>query len=593
MNITDIYPTDSCYYYTACHGTVRYTESEVAFGKLDLNGNIIFQYTYQQGDSANFPNRTYAQMDSNFRGNFIIAHSYIGVDGWFPRLMEIDLTGSIVNDFLLDFTSPDSVSMGDNILMNIESVDSTYDIVAEYIYRNKDNNPPGPEYSRGAIILKIDQFGDTIWTKRYHSAQSLNGQTRYSPIVFTPINDTVNLLICRESLFYSSLFQASNNWSKTHFLWLNKEGGILETKTMQHTPVCFGGSSFIPLTDSSMIYVYDDSYLVPYSPTVDVFEYYSLIARLDKNLNPLWKDSLYEKPTSNIGQALTIKKIVPAGDSSFIYAYGRTSYFQDSISNQYTVYTRITKQKISGETEWSRNFYYYPDSTIGVVPPTYQIFDVEVTKDKGCIVAGTIISPDSAAAQVPSEFGYIIKTNCLGFIGSPSAGLQHQNLGKMEVQFVNTSTEAGSFDWYFGDGSHSTVGEEQDTLTHHYQTFGPHYGMLIAHGCDGETDTIQFEVNPIYHFDPSPVTEDQDYFAIFPNPVLSGNYLFIYLNNLNPSIDNINLRIYSIDNKLIDHFSLEAKEGNHALHTSLGAGMYYSILYNGNELLQKRKFIVL
>jgi hypothetical protein len=595
MNITDIYTTDSCYYYTACHGTVLYTESEIAFGKLDLDGNIVFQYTYQQGDTANFPNRTYAQMEPNFRGNFIITHSTSqGQNGWFPRLMEIDPSGNLINDFELDYTRPDSTSMGDNGLMIIDNSDSTYNIAYTYLHRNYDNNPPGPQFSMGAIVMKIDQYGDSVWTKKYNTPASvLNGFNRYQPIVFTSINDSVNLLISREFEYSGSIFQDANNWCKMHFLWLDKSGNTIETKTMQKTQVCLGGSAFMQLVDNSMIYVYDDSYLYPWSPSVDNFKYIPLMARLDHDLNILWKDTLRQFSVSNFGYPDLLRKIEPVDENSFVYGYGRSTY-QDSTSGFGTIYARMGKRNISGEVQWNRNFYFYPDTLIDTQhPATYQIYDIETTSDGGYIMAGIIRSTDSIAIQVPSEFGYVVKTNCLGFIGSPSASVQVQNLENLEVQFTNTSTEAGSFDWYFGDGTHITVGEHQTTFTHQYLTFGPHSAMLIAHGCDGEADTLYFEVNPVQHFDPSVVTEGQGFFSIFPNPITAGNYLFIYLNDVNLDEENLNMRIFSNDGKLVSHFNLNAMEGNHILSPNLGTGMYHAVLYQGDKLLQERKFVVL
>jgi hypothetical protein len=593
MIITDIFPTDSCYFYTACHGTVMYTESEVAFGKLDLDGTIVFQNTYAQFDTMNFPNRTLAQMQLNFRGNFIITHSSVGPDGWFPRLMEISPSGQLVNDFRLNFAAPDSITMGTDIFINHERADSTYDIVTSYRYTNHDNNPPGPEYSKGTILMKLNQFGDTLWTKKFHTSQSLNGNRRYTPVVFQEINDTTNLLVCREYKIYSSLFQESNNWSKMHFLWLNKNGDILTTKSMQQTQVCFGGHGFLQLEDSSMIYVYDDSYLVPYNPSTEVFRYIPLISRLDADLNLVWKDTLTQKSFPNLGAAGELRKIQRTEDGSMVYAYNKATFIDTSavFLHGYT-YNRLGKRATDGTVEWNRNFFFYPDTAPETSPGGYEIFDIELTSDGGIIVAGKIRSNDSMYAQVPFEFGYILKTNCLGFVGPPSAAVQFQNVGEMNVQFVNTSTQGGSFEWYLGDGTHFTLGEGHDTILYKYETFGPHHAYLVAHGCNGETDTVFFEVNPVYHFDPSPITQGQGHFSIFPNPVLSGKYLFVYLSELGAELENPNLRIISSDGKLVYKFDILSTEGNHWLPVNMGAGVYFANLFDRDKLIQKRKFIV-
>ncbi len=593
MQITDVYPTDSCYYYIACHGTTLYTDSEVAFGKLDLNGNVVFQNTFLQQDTANFPNRTYAELQLNHKGNFVTTHITVkSMSGWYPRVLEIDPNGNLVNDFMMESQVPDSMSMGDQGLLIYNSQDTTYDIVYGYYTRNVETNPIGPLRGYGTIWMKIDQYGDTLWTKRYDTPGAAQNEHRYLPAAFVSINDSTNLLVNREYYYAGSIWASDENWSKMHFLWLDKNGNVLDSKYMEHTPVCYGGNSLIPLPDGTFIYEYDDSFLTPYNSTTDVFEYIPLVGRLDQNLDAIWKAKMNQKAVPNFGAAGMTEKLLLDSDTSFVYGYGR-GLFEDTTDNSLGIsyVASMVRRSITGDLKWSRNFLFYPDTLIDTqYPAYYTIKDIELTDDGGYIMVGDVDCFDSVAAQVPWEFGYVVKTNCLGFIGSPQAGIQYQNLGQMNVEFVNKSTEAGSFELHPGNGDIIHFEEDQDTIIYNYLTFGPHNAMLVAHGCDGETDTVFFEVNPVFHTDPTPITVGQGYFSLFPNPIIAGNYLYIYLNNVDPSNGDLEMFFYSSDGKLVSSKKMNATEGNHLIHWQVGGGVYHAILFQGDKMLQSRKF---
>src|SRR5690606_28467690 len=98
------------------------------------------------------------------------------------------------------------------------------------------------------------------------------------------------------------------------------------------------------------------------------------------------------------------------------------------------------------------------------------------------------------------------------------------------IHFYNTSMQAGSYTWHFGDGTVLETDEYTDTVAHTYPGFGSYEGMLIAHGCNGDNDTLHFVVEPKLHADPSIVTNGNGYFTVFPNPGIAGNELFVYLN---------------------------------------------------------------
>lgn len=75
-----------------------------------------------------------------------------------------------------------------------------------------------------------------------------------------------------------------------------------------------------------------------------------------------------------------------------------------------------------------------------------------------------------------------------------------------KVQFFNKSTNAQSFEWYFGDGDFSTLNNPSEI----YSKAGNYFPYLIAHNTDGCTDTLIMT----------------DKIIVNPNPVADFNWTF-------------------------------------------------------------------
>lgn len=125
-----------------------------------------------------------------------------------------------------------------------------------------------------------------------------------------------------------------------------------------------------------------------------------------------------------------------------------------------------------------------------------------------------------------------------------------------------------------------------------YPGYGPYEVTLIAHGCNGAADTLVFEVNPSKHSDPTIITNGDGYFSIFPNPVIAGKLIYVYLNGLDPKNGDVFLAIHSGNGEYVQRIYLTAKEGTYLIDQSLSAGLYFLSLYQGDELLQSRKLMV-
>ena len=190
------------------------------------------------------------------------------------------------------------------------------------------------------------------------------------------------------------------------------------------------------------------------------------------------------------------------------------------------------------------------------------------------------------------------RVHCLGFLGEPEAAANHQIMDDFTVQFVNTSTQAGSYTWYFGPSASSgTVDtlytdEYTDTVFYTFPSSETYEVLLIAHGCNGSADTLSFQVQPDLHIEPLVTSNGNGYFSIFPNPVLLGNELYVYLNELTPENGEVYLTFVNLQGQKVDEISLTTKEGTYALRPNLANGMYMVNLYQGNALLRSNKLMV-
>ena len=114
-------------------------------------------------------------------------------------------------------------------------------------------------------------------------------------------------------------------------------------------------------------------------------------------------------------------------------------------------------------------------------------------------VAGTYSVTLTAWSEIGSD--EVTMTDLVVVNPQPEAGFQTIQDG-LEVEFVNTSEEADSYEWLFGDGNFSV--ESNPTYT--YGTFGEYTVMLIAtNACGSDTTVVTLNIALI----PVPVFEAQ------------------------------------------------------------------------------------
>jgi len=95
----DVFVTDSCYYYTAGIGSA--SRQPFNFGKIHLDG--AEEILLLDEDPSSFQRIMFSQadMDTNFRGNFVTCFVNHSINGNSPRIKEFSSDANLVSDFAL------------------------------------------------------------------------------------------------------------------------------------------------------------------------------------------------------------------------------------------------------------------------------------------------------------------------------------------------------------------------------------------------------------------------------------------------------------------------------------------------------------
>lgn len=579
--IQNVYATDSCYYFSATTGK-HPDRFDLLFGKLRLNGTLE-SYNQIQTSDIDLAYYSRAELDTNYRGNFIAGYNgspAIGLN--FPKFVEMDQTGSVVDSFYITQFQNAGITLGCQQIIT-SNEDSTYIAFCKYYLGN----------SNGVILFKFNQAGDTIWSKKVNSNMSLNNLDSYNPLKMTTIENGILLFSVVE---YRDAGPANDplTWAKIHFYKIDMNGVLINHHLFQDSPVCYGGYSLLPLDDGTLMHTYLESAIIDVYGQPEI-QFRPVISKLDSNFHQIWKDTLRTQ-YFNLWEYSSPSKLVYTNNNSIVGAYEwlKSSMYDTLIWNSMWSAPSVClfNYSLDGKLLWNRKYNYF-QLTDSVNEPDYTIQDIEITADSGYIITGFVENYDSLNAQLPGQLGYILKTNCLGFLGAPEAHCSYQLQEGLLIDFFNSSFQAGSFEWHFGDGSPIVWSSENNQIvSHNYSDFGPFTVTLIAHGCNGEADTMAFTVSPAIHLDPTIVTDGQGYFAIFPNPLISGNKLIVYLNGIDPSLGNVKLELYDENAKLVQIYPIGYEEGSYLIESNVSSGMYHINLIQGDKLLQSRKLVV-
>lgn len=578
----DVYVTDSCYFYTATTGSVH--KGEFNFGKINLDGNdsilLLDQNIY------NFPLICFSQadMDTNFRGNFVTGFINASINGYSPRVKEFTSQGDIVSDFsLIDLWFNDSLYFNltpTRLLVNND--DSSYLLSVQYYDMTTDDNSNYLNGSSGVLIIKLKFDGTIIWKKKFHYSPVGLNKPPWNLRNLLKISNNEMLLIIQE-ISINSPYTAELNWAKTRFIKLDNNGDIISTKIFQDGQFSPGGFACTLLSDGGLLFSYWESILGGVPPNNDYFKSRPVIARFDNNYNLVWKKSLREFYGVDNSMFFHMNEVRVVDDSLFIGAF---QYVEEiEVNLNYYEQVRLSQYNLIGVNKWNRDYVFY--STDGFNDPEYAIYDLELTPDGGYIMLGEVNIIDSLLSYNPGQFGYVLKTNCLGFLGDPIAEFSYStNYG--EVQFQNSSIQAGSYKWIFGDGDTLTSSENIQPIVHNYLNNGNFEIRLIAFGCNGISDTISktITVSGISNG----YAGDGTLLTIFPNPIESGESLAFYVGNLMQ--ENTEVQVVNMLGQILFHGKIHTPETTYIIPFNFAAGEYFISLISDNVFLEVEKLIV-
>jgi len=208
--------------------------------------------------------------------------------------------------------------------------------------------------------------------------------------------------------------------------------------------------------------------------------------------------------------------------------------------------------------------------------------DISLMPDGGYIMSGYVFSDGAGTTQD----GWLVRTNCLGWLSKPVPQFTAYNTGGNTVRFDNHSKFAEQFVWDFGDGwqySHAT--SLQDSLSsipyveHTYTTPGTYTASLYAIACG---DTMAFTQTVVA--DPLSVPQNnQPVVTLYPNP--TGGDAFIE----SASLTNYHtLQVYNEAGQLVYSTTITAQATNRLeIPSSTWANGAYVVVLQGVERLEK------
>ncbi len=589
VRIMGVHPTDSSYYFLGNVGNNTNRLAQV-FGELNLNGDVKNLYIQQVDTSLQYSGYTRNDLKLNNEGNFVfcyLSYASSGLDhANTPRLKIQKPTGEIVLDTLYsELWSVDSLFFFHlPFPPEIELLpDGTMLFGASFFdYKTDTPDPMGFNGEMGSFVMKIDVDGTILWTKKY----------KYLPFIpYGPLYAFINIDVNMDGSFMVSYIDykydlnpnfGAGDWAKVYFTNCDVNGNIINTETFQETQFCVGSPAYQKIDDTSSFFTFFDTEIYDDPPLMNLFKIQPCIARLNLSKQILWKQRIAIDGGNDPVESASINDIVSKNGNVYC------SVLLGDIINPTKLEVFLSLNSLSietGEFNWQRRFNLFPDDSAS--DPEFTVYDIDTTFDGGFILAGNCFRWSQNQGDKPRQYGYILKTNCLGFLGSPQAAVTVLSSSLDSVVFVNSSIQAGSYFWDFGDGNSLQTGENLDTISHVYSQAGTYTVKLIAEGCNGDNDTLTFS-----HSIASPPQSygDGTLLSVFPNPTISGQDATIYIGNISGTHD---LVVTDLNGKKVTSYSIEQGETTYFVPTTKFAkGMYqFSLLQNG-EVREVEKLII-
>ncbi len=553
----------------------NYLDYSKAFvSEIDKSGNIIAL--------INSPIEPYSQMvgfnktnsQTDFNDNYLLAYlnsfGYFGSTGT-PRITIVDKNYNFIFDTIYNSFNEDSLLYYNSINLVKNENDSTFYFCVYFEDLISDSNPEiGFDGQRGIMLFKLDINYGICWKKKFILPLYFGNYPSNIPVdIRLSLNNQIKI-ITSSTLSFGGTPQ---DWGKTHFYTLDTAGVILSHKVFQDTQYDISGNAYLPLPNGDIVATYFESQLTG-TGAIQYYEHRPLITRLDSNLNQLWKDTL-GITFGNYSPYSSPSKILQVNDSTIVYAYQEVKGFNVTAM-------RLESRNLNGTVNWQREYQYYDEKT------EYQILDVEKFSNDDLIFAGQVINYDLINQNKSGQNGYVLKTNCLGFMGDPQANFSYTVLDSNKVQFVNLSAQAGSYSWHFGDGTFLQTGEKVDTVFHTFSKDSIFSVQLIAHGCNAIADT--FSVLLDFQKTDSVPPNFESLLTVYPNPLGSEELLTVYVGAI--SSKKHSLVLLDALGKKVATYLVPKANMNLSFDVPAATGIYFLNLVEEDKVLVSRKLLV-
>ncbi len=600
--ISNVYVnSDTTYLIDASTG--RYNRTSASIVTLNVLGEEIEKITFKDSlrdESIGF-SASEIYMDEN--SVFWFVYTSYNESNWesYPKILKYhDITNNLVKkeiDTLVDLY----LTSIDRSRLIVDEESDRYFLAMKYNYSENIDTTSNLPWDTGTNILCYSIITDSlIYIKRHNFSTYATNKPRRIMYNYLPYSNGKHLLIQGEDYDNTNF---NSQYCKILFKTIDpSDGSVISTKQLQDTPWSmpgFGASFINDEKDLLISYTESDTLM-----SVTNQPYYAVrptVARLDSNFNVVWKDTLRTYFSSTLYCGGCVDKFALQGDSTFVGAHSYVDVKNEGEPNQSIYYTmRITnRNQLNGTVNWNRDYSYYPIIGQNYIA-NYEIHDVENTIDGGYIFVGESTNFDSLNANAPGQLGYVLKTNCLGFLDDPQAGFTAVPNDSMGVHFTNTSLMGGSYLWDFGDGASVLTGEfdsaafdsAQAAVFHTYSDTGIFEVTLIAYGCNGANDTLTTSIHISKNVPEEPVNPNiTNYMAIGPNPVQSGESIAVYVGNL-PS-ENCTLSFYDERGKVVLEHRIALSHSTNIIVIPFSSGVYQVVLRDGSKELEVEKVIVI
>lgn len=575
--------------------------------QLSLEGEIIENVNFVDSNNLSYLGLSYSEIDTTLFGNYLFHYTSVPLNGGNLAKHTIGKVNAhnnshvegfldtLVNGYFYYFAYP---------RLRINNADSSYYTIGNYTYISSMDSLSNLPDNNGFFVIKFSQLNDSIiFIKRFtYALANPDG----------PIRAQTNLHIYHDNTILVVSYQfldhpiASQQYCKTVFYKQTSDGVTTQTLFLQDTQYSRPGfgSTFLN-NQKDLLISYTSSELITPPNNTAYWGLTPAVARLDSNFNIIWKKELggIQFNPYQIASKHLFNKFSIVGDTAFVGAHFRVFYKDDDTLTAHGTLRVMNARTDNGEINWLRDYNFFSDSS-GLENSLYEVRDIEQTSDGGFIMVGEVLNYDSLNVGAPGQLGYILKTNCLGFLDDPQAGFTAVPDDSMGVHFTNTSLMGGSYLWDFGDGNSLVTGEYaafdedppagqagQAAVFHAYSDTGIYEVMLIAYGCNGANDTLRTTVHVSKNAPEVPVNPNiTNYMAIGPNPVKRGESIAVYVGNL-PS-ENCILSFYDERGKVVLEHRITLSNSTNIIVLPFSAGVYQAVLRDGEKKLEVEKVLV-